>query len=71
MKECGICGSKKNLVGPYCGGPFVYYCASCKKVIDAFINGQERHRQFMENLRKNRVPEDSPRPDTYRKEQQT
>jgi len=50
-KECGICGSTEDLVGPYCGGPFMWYCRSCKKVVDAFLDGQERHRKLLRKRR--------------------
>jgi len=51
-KECGICHSTEDLVGPYCGGPFMWYCKSCKAVIDAFLIEQERHHRLLYGLRK-------------------
>lgn len=54
VKVCGICKSTEDLVGPYCGGPFMWYCRSCKKVVDAFLDGQKRHRTLIKSLREKR-----------------
>ena len=54
VKACGICHSTENLVGPYCGGPFMWYCKTCWKVVEVFLEGQERRRKFIKSLRKRR-----------------
>jgi len=43
MKECGICGSTKDLIGPYAGGPIAWYCKRCRKTIDKY---QRLHKEF-------------------------
>lgn len=55
VKICGICKSTtEDLLGPYCGGPFVWYCKRCRRTIDTFLDGQERHRKFIKSLREKR-----------------
>ena len=44
--KCGICGSTENIAGPSIGGPFAWYCESCKKIIDKFMDGVERHKKL-------------------------
>lgn len=43
--KCGICGGQAEL-GPYCGGPYAFYCNSChelfKKIIDDYLHHLER-----------------------------
>jgi hypothetical protein len=43
---CGISGKEKKLIGPYCGGPFSWYCADCKKIIDKYNEGVKTHQKL-------------------------
>jgi hypothetical protein len=47
MKKCGLCGSTENLVGPHAGGPFTYYCKSCKELIGKWEKAKKEHRDFL------------------------
>lgn len=53
-KECGICGSKKNLIGPYAGGPISYYCRNCKKIIDKFLIEKKFFDEFLAEIRRDK-----------------
>lgn len=37
-QKCGLCGESDfdKLVGPYAGGPYRYYCKSCREIIDEY-----------------------------------
>lgn len=34
--RCGICHRNYNLVGPFAGGPFIWYCRSCREIIEDY-----------------------------------
>jgi len=51
MKECGICGAKDEVMnGPYCGGPFVWYCVKCRRIINIYLEGLEAHRAWFKRV---------------------
>lgn len=57
MKKCGICGSEKDLVGPFIGGPFAWYCETCKEIVDKYVKGHEDHQEIFESIRLKQIKE--------------
>ena len=49
-RECGLCGSTENLVGPHAGGPFVWICKNCKELIAKWEKAKKEHHDFMMRL---------------------
>ena len=41
-RKCGICGGKAEL-GPFCGGPYCYYCKLCHKLFIKIIGDYLAH----------------------------
>ena len=41
-RKCGVCGEKAEL-GPFCGGPFAYYCFDCHKKFTKIMEAYHNH----------------------------
>ena len=60
--KCGICGEQAT-VGPFAGGPIVWYCEECHWRIQKFCEALEKHREFWRKLGKQRkLVEEEPQP---------
>ncbi len=44
-RKCGVCGGKAEL-GPFCGGPFVYYCKGCHDKFEVIMRVYKWHLEF-------------------------
>lgn len=56
--KCGICGEKAEL-GPYCGGPYAFYCKGCHdkfmKIIGDYLHHLERTGFAIYHKRKRKI----------------
>ena len=53
--HCGICKKIfpiKDLIGPFCGEPFTWYCKTCKKTIDIYTEGVKKHKEWFDEIMK-------------------
>lgn len=41
-RKCGVCDGKAEL-GPFCGGPFPYYCKDCHKKFMRIMEAYHHH----------------------------
>lgn len=63
IRQCGVCNywfTIPELDGPYCGGPFTYYCKPCKKIIDTYTEGVKKHKEWYDNAMK-QMEKDKPK----------
>ena len=47
---CDVCQKKVAELGPYAGGPFSWYCKSCKNIINIWEEDKRKHHEFIQKI---------------------